>query len=89
MRFVLKKWNSEDLLSWGKIQFEMETLCQNAHWGIWNDGQRGPAVYQRELFPVFCDNIHGKTFWERIDMCVYVYDWVTLLHRRNYYNLVN
>ena len=47
-------------------------------------GQRGPAVEHRELYSVSCV---GKES-EREQMCVYMYDWVTLLCSRDYHSLV-
>ena len=33
-------------------------------------GQRGPAAQHRELYPVFGDNLYGKGFGERMNMCI-------------------
>ena len=29
-----------------------------------------PPVYHRELYSVFCNNLHGKRIWKRMDICV-------------------
>ena len=34
------------------------------------DGQQGPAVYHRDLHSTFCDNLHGKRIWERMDVYI-------------------
>ena len=33
-------------------------------------GQQGPAVYYRELYTIFSDNLHGKRIWKKMDVCV-------------------
>ena len=43
--------------------------------------QRGPAMWHRESYPVFCDNICGKRVSK--NGYVYMYDSVTLLYSRN------
>ena len=63
------------------------------------DKQWDPAVEQRELYPVTCDGTWWKIMWEKEYVCVYVciyiyiyiydWDWVTLLHSRNWQNTVN
>ena len=50
-------------------------------------GHRGPAVWHRELYLLFCDSLCGKRIRENRHSCVY--DWVTLLYSRNDHSLVN
>ena len=50
------------------------------------NGQQGPAVEHRELYPVFCDDLCGKRIWERMEVCT----CITEKHCcRNHHNLVN
>ena len=47
-------------------------------WGIWDwpmhtivcgvDGQWGPAIEHRELYPVFCDNLYGMDTYNLITL---------------------
>ena len=45
-------------------------------------GQWRPAVEHREIYSIFCDNLHGNGY-------VNMYNWTTLLCNRNYHNIVN
>ena len=55
------------------------TNHQDKHWG--------PTVQHRELDPISWERIWWKIIWEK--ECMYMYDWVTPLYRRNWYNTVN
>ena len=45
-------------------------------------------VQDRELYPVFCENLYGQVIWKKNE-CIYMYNWITLLSRRSYHNIVN
>ena len=46
----------------------------------------GPTVWHRELYPVSWD----RPLWKIKEReCIYLYDWITLLHSRNWHNIVN
>lgn len=42
-------------------------------------GQWGPSVERRELYQIFFDNLCGKRFWKRMNMCTYITEslWCT------------
>ena len=51
-------------------------------------GQWEPAVQHRELYIGVCNNLYGKRIWKKKGY-VYMYNWITSLHSRNYHNIVN
>ena len=55
------------------------------------DKQWGPIVQHRELYPISWDGTRWGMIWKKECVCVYkyIYDWVTLLHSRNWHNVVN
>ena len=57
-----------------------------AHCGIWNDFPTGTSCIA--LYPIFYNNLYGKRISKRMDMCICITE-ITLLYRRNYYNIVN
>ena len=56
-----------------------------AHCGVWNAGQWGPAAQHRTQYSVM---VYVGKESEREWMC-YMYNRITLLHSRNYNNIVN
>ena len=48
-----ERWGREGLGVW---DWYMHTII----YGI--DGPPGPAVLHRELYPILCDNLHGKRY---------------------------
>ena len=53
------------------------------------DKQWGPTVQHRELYPGSWDRPSCKIVWEKGCICIYMYDWVTRLSRRNWCSPVN
>ena len=45
------------------LAYAHEVCAMTGHWG--------PALQHRELYPMFCDDLYGKTS-EKERMCVYV-----------------
>ena len=58
-----------------------------AHWGMWNDWQGEPAVYDRELYPVFWMVYVGKE--SEKEWIVYTCNWISFLYSKNDHNIEN
>ena len=50
-------WNALGLWDWHMHTEGYGTICQ-----------QGPAVWHRELYPIFCDNLCGEIIWKRMDV---------------------
>ena len=57
-----------------------------------NTFQQGSTLHHRELYPISCDKPRWKRLWKRKKytcVCVCMYNWGTLLYRKNQLNIVD
>ena len=70
-------WGRDELGVWTGIH-----TFQYMEWLVNRD-----LLYSVENYPIICDNLYEKRVWRRMDVCMY--NWITLLYRRNHHNTVN
>ena len=84
---LLKIYDYQREQVWGKGQTRGLGLAY-AYWGIRNDWPTGICcITQGTLLDILWWSMWEKNPKE--NGCVYMYNWITLLYRRNYQNIVN
>ena len=58
-------------LCWALNKFGIKccSLLCTLRYMEWVDNGDLLYVWYRELYPIFCDNLYGKTIWKRMDVC--------------------
>ena len=82
---VCLSWARDFLWLKNLLPYQEDSLV--VPWKFRMDKQRCPTIKHRELCPISW----SRTWWKivREKKCIYMYDWVTILHSQNWHNTVN